>query len=212
MPSWAPRSPIRVLTVDDHPLIREGIAALLGTQPDMLLVAEAASASQAIEKFRAERPDVTLMDLQLPDQSGVDAIIAIRKEFPSARIIVLTTYGGDSLARRALKAGARAYLLKGAVRKNLLNIIRAVHNGSTTIQPEVAAELASHLGDEPLSPRELEVLSLIAQGNSNKVTAARLSITEETVKGHVKNIFAKLHATDRTHAVTLALQRGIIQL
>jgi DNA-binding NarL/FixJ family response regulator len=208
----ATRTPIRVLAVDDHPLIREGIAALITGQPDMRLVAEAASASQAIEKFRELRPDITLMDLQLPDMNGIDAIAAIRLECPTARIIVLTTYGGDSLAERALKAGARAYLLKGSVRRDLLDIIRSVHEGATRIQPEVAAELACHLGDESLSPRELEVLSLIAEGKSNKVIAARLSITEETTKGHVKNIFAKLHATDRTHAVMLALQRGILQI
>ena len=212
MQSREMHTPIRVLAVDDHPLIREGIAALISSQPDMRLVAEAASATQAINKFHELRPDITLMDLQLPDMSGIDAISAIRLECPTARIIVLTTYGGDSLAERALKAGARAYLLKGSVRRDLVDIIRSVYNGATKIQPEVAAELAGHLGDESLSPRELQVLTLIAEGKSNKVIAARLSITEETAKGHVKNIFAKLHATDRTHAVMLALQRGILQL
>ena len=212
MQSREMHTPIRVLAVDDHPLIREGIAALISSQPDMRLVAEAASGTQAINKFHELRPDITLMDLQLPDMSGIDAISAIRLECPTARIIVLTTYGGDSLAERALKAGARAYLLKGSVRRDLVDIIRSVYNGATKIQPEVAAELAGHLGDERLSPRELQVLTLIAEGKSNKVIAARLSITEETAKGHVKNIFAKLHATDRTHAVMLALQRGILQL
>jgi DNA-binding NarL/FixJ family response regulator len=203
---------IRVLAVDDHPLLREGIAALLAGQPDMRLVGEAANGLEAVEKFRVCRPDVTLMDLQMPEMSGIDAIIAIRSEQPAARIIVLTTYGGDALAERALKAGAQAYVLKGLVRKDLLETIRVVHAGSKRISPDVAAQLASHLGDVGLSAREIEVLSLVAAGQSNKVIAAQLFITEATAKGHVKSILAKLGANDRTHAVTLALRRGIIEL
>jgi DNA-binding NarL/FixJ family response regulator len=203
---------IRVLAVDDHPLLREGIAALIANQSDMELVAEAASGQEAIEEFRSLRPDVTLMDVQMPEMSGIDAIIAIRSEFPAARIVVLTTYGGDALAERALKAGAQAYVLKGLVRKDLLETIRIVHAGSKRISPEVAAELASHTGEVGLSAREIEVLSLVAAGQSNKIIAAQLFITEATAKGHVKSILAKLGANDRTHAVTLALRRGIIQL
>jgi DNA-binding NarL/FixJ family response regulator len=203
---------IRILAVDDHPLLREGIAALIGNQPDMQLVGEAASGVEAVEKFRATQPNVTLMDLQMPEMSGIDAIIAIRGEYPVARIIVLTTYGGDALAERALKAGAQAYVLKGLVRKDLLETIRIVHAGSKRISPDVAAQLANHMGEEGLSAREIEVLSLVATGQSNKIIAAQLFITEATAKGHVKNILAKLGANDRTHAVTLALRRGIIQL
>jgi len=203
---------IRVLAVDDHPLLREGIAALIANQPDIELVGEASSGHEAIEKVRSLRPDVTLMDLQMPGMSGMDAIIAIRSEHPAARIVVLTTYGGDALAERALKAGAQAYVLKGLVRKDLLETIRVVHAGSKRISPEVAAELASHTGEAGLSAREIEVLSLVAAGQSNKIIAAQLFITEATAKGHVKSILAKLGANDRTHAVTLALRRGIIQL
>jgi DNA-binding NarL/FixJ family response regulator len=203
---------IRILAVDDHPLLREGIAALIANQPDMQLVGEAASGVEAVEKYRATQPNVTLMDLQMPEMSGIDAIIAIRGEFPAARIIVLTTYGGDALAERALKAGAQAYVLKGLVRKDLLETIRIVHAGSKRISPDVAAQLANHMGEEGLSAREIEVLSLVATGQSNKIIAAQLFITEATAKGHVKNILAKLGANDRTHAVTLALRRGIIQL
>lgn len=204
--------PIRVLVVDDHPLLREGIAALIINRPDIKLVAEASNGHEAIELFRSQRPDVTLMDLQMPDMSGVDAIIAIRDEFPEARIVVLTTYAGDALAQRALKAGARSYLLKGNVRKDLLDTIRAVHSGQKHIHPEVAAQLADHAGDDALTAREVEVLLLIAGGNSNKAIADKLSITDETVKGHVSNLLSKLGANDRTHAVTLGLKRGIIQL
>jgi DNA-binding NarL/FixJ family response regulator len=203
---------IRVLSVDDHPLLREGIAALIANQADMTLIAEASNGREGIEQFRANRPDVTLMDLQMPDMSGVDAIIAIRGEFPAARIIVLTTYAGDVLAQRALKAGARAYVLKGLVRKDLLDTIRAVHAGHRRIQPEVAKVVANHMGDDALTARELEVLTLMAAGHSNKLIADRLSIADETVKGHVKNILSKLHASGRTHAVTEGLRRGIIEL
>lgn len=204
--------PIRVLVVDDHPLLREGIAALITNQPDIELVAEGSNGHEAIELFRSQLPDVTLMDLQMPDMSGVDAIIAIRGEFPGARIVVLTTYAGDALAQRALKAGAQSYLLKGNVRKDLLDTIRAVHSGQKRIHPEVAAQLADHAGDDTLTAREVEVLLLIAAGNSNKAIADKLSITDETVKGHVSNVLSKLGANDRTHAVTLGLKRGIIQL
>ena len=204
--------PIRILTVDDHPLLREGIAALVASQPDMKVVGEASNGLEALEEFRKHRPDITLMDLVMPEMKGVDAINAIRTEFPDARIIVLTTYTGDIQALRALKAGARGYLLKGLMRKELLETIRAVHAGRKCIPSEVAAQLAEHAGDEVLSAREIEVLRLIAGGNANKVIADQLSITEETVKGHVKNILAKLSANDRTHAVTIGLKRGIIDL
>jgi DNA-binding NarL/FixJ family response regulator len=208
----ADRSPIRILSVDDHPLLREGVAALLAGQADMILVAEASNGREAVEQFRIHRPDVTLMDLQMPEMSGVDAMIAICGEFPGARIIVLTTYAGDVQAYRALKAGARAYLLKGLLRKELLETIRLVHAGQKRIPPEIATELAEHATDDALSSREVEVLTLISGGNANKEIAARLSIAEETVKGHVKSILAKLGANDRTHAVTIGLKRGIINL
>ena len=204
--------PIRILTVDDHPLLREGIAALVASQSDMKVVGEACNGIEALEMFRKYRPDVTLMDLVMPEMKGVDAIIAIRAEFPEARITVLTTYTGDVQVLRALKAGARGYLLKGLLRRELLETIRAVHVGRKCIPTEVAAQLADHVGDEALSTREIEVLRLIASGNTNKVIADQLSITEETVKGHVKNILAKLSANDRTHAVTIGLKRGIIEL
>ena len=202
----------RVLSVDDHPLLREGIAALIASQTDMSLVAEASNGHEAIEKFRSHHPDVTLMDLQMPEMGGIDAIIGIRSEFPEARIIVLTTYAGDELCRRALKAGAQAYLLKANARKDLLDAIRAVLAGKKFIHAEVAAELAGHATDDALTAREIEVLLLIAAGNSNKLIADQLSISEETVKGHVKSILSKLGANDRTHAVTLGLKRGIIEL
>jgi DNA-binding NarL/FixJ family response regulator len=205
-------APIRILSVDDHPLFREGVAALLSGQTDMALVAEASNGREAVEQFRTHRPDVTLMDLQMPEMNGVEAMAAIRALEPSARIIVLTTYVGDVQILRALEAGARAYLLKSALRKELPDTIRLVHAGHKRFVPEVATELAEHAGDDALSQREVEVLRLIADGNANKMIAARLSITEETVKGHVKNILAKLTANDRTHAVTIGLKRRIIEL
>ena len=203
---------IRILAVDDHPMLREGIAALLASQSDMKLVGEASNGREALEQFRKHRPDLTLMDLQMPDMDGIEAMVAICSEFPEARIIVLTTYKGDIQVLRALKAGARAYLLKGLLRKELLETIRAVHAGQKRIPPEVAAELADHAIDDALTSREIDVLRLIAGGNANKLIADRLSIAEETVKGHVKNILSKLGASDRTHAVTIALKRGIIDL
>ncbi len=205
-------SPIRILSVDDHFLLRTGVAALLAGQPDMTLVAEASNGREAIEQYRIHRPDVTLMDLQMPEMNGVDAMMAICAEFREARIIVLTTYAGDVQVLRALKAGARAYLLKSLVRKELVETIRMVHAGKKRMLPEVAADLAEHATDDALSSREIEVLTLIAGGNANKEIAAQLSITEETVKGHIKNIFTKLRANDRTHAVTIGLKRGIIGL
>jgi len=204
--------PIRVLAVDDHPLLREGIATLLAAQPDMKLVAEASNGREAIEQYRTHRPDVILMDLQMPEMNGVDAMIAICSEFPAARVIFLTTYTGDVQVMRALRAGARGYLLKNLLRKELLETIRAVHAGQKRIPPDVASQLAEHATDETLSAREIEVLRLVAGGNANKEIAAQLSITEETVKGHIKNILAKLGANDRTHAVTIGLKRGIIDL
>jgi DNA-binding NarL/FixJ family response regulator len=203
---------IRILTVDDHPMLREGIASLVAGQPDMKLVAESSTGREALEQFREHRPDITLMDLQMPDMDGIEAMAAICGEFPEARVIVLTTYKGDVQVLRALKAGARAYLLKGLLRKELLDTIRAVHAGQKRIPPEVAAVLASHAVDDGLTSREIDVLRLIAEGNANKLIADRLSIAEETVKGHVKNILSKLGASDRTHAVTVALKRGIIDL
>jgi len=203
---------IRILTVDDHALLREGIAALLNAEPDMKLVAEASNGLEAIEKFRSHRPDVTLMDLQMPGMNGIDAITKIRSEFPNARIIVLTTYTGDVKVIRALEAGARAYILKGNVHRELPQTIRAVDAGQKRIPDEIAAELAMHLADDPLTAREVDVLRLIAAGNSNKMIADQLSIGEATVKGHVTNLISKLGANDRTHAVTIGLQRGIIEL
>lgn len=201
---------IRILAVDDHPLLRGGIAALIASQQDMQLVAEASTGEEAIDQFRALKPDVTLLDIQMPGMSGIEALTSIRSEFPDARVVILTTYGGDVLAQRALKAGAHAYVLKGSVRKDLLDTIRSVHQGHKKIPAEVASLLAAHLGDENLSEREVEVLTLVAAGNSNREIGARLSVTEETAKAHMKRIIAKLGANDRTHAVTLALARGIL--
>jgi DNA-binding NarL/FixJ family response regulator len=203
---------IRILAVDDHPLLREGIAALIGTEEDMELIGEASNGREALEWFRRCRPDVTLMDLQMPEMSGIDAIGAIRGEFRDARIIVLTTHPGDFQVSRALKAGARAYLLKGMLRKELVETIRAVHAGQKRLSSEIAAELAEHIADCALTPREIDVLRLVAAGNPNKQIAAQLSLTEVTVKSHMKNILSKLGAHDRTHAVTIGLKRGIIDL
>lgn len=205
-------TPIRILAVDDHPVLREGIAALIARQPDMSLVGEAANAQEAIRQYRSVRPDVTLMDIQMPEGSGINAIVNIRSEFPAAKIIVLTTYSGDVLANRALKAGACGYLLKGAVRKELIETIRLVYSGARRIDPDVAMALASHLNDGGLSVREAEVLTLVASGKSNKVIAGNLGLSEETIKGYLKSILVKLGANDRTHAVTLAQRRGIIEL
>ena len=204
-------SPIRVLSVDDHPLLRQGIAGLVAVQSDMSLVAEATNGREAIQQFRVHHPDVTLMDLQMPQLNGFDAIIAIRGEFPEARIIVLTTYAGDVQVLRALKAGARAYLLKNSLHKELLETIRAVHAGKKFLSAEASFQLAEHATDDALSAAEISVLKLIAEGNANKQIATQLSITEETVKGRVKNILSKLGANDRTHAAMIALKRGIIE-
>jgi DNA-binding NarL/FixJ family response regulator len=203
---------IRILTVDDHVLVREGIALLVSTEPDLTLVGEAANGREAIQQFRAHRPDVTLMDLQMPEMTGLDAITAIRGEFPDAKIIVLTTYKGDVQILRALKAGAQAYLLKNAVHKELTAAIRAVHAGKKVLSPEASFEIAEHATDDALTPAELSVLRLIAAGNANKQIADQLSITEETVKSRVKSILSKLGANDRTHAATIGLKRGIIEL
>jgi DNA-binding NarL/FixJ family response regulator len=203
---------IRILTVDDHPLLRKGIASLVNAEPDLKLVAEASNGKEAIDAFRAHQPDVTLMDLQMPSVDGIDAINAIRREFPDARIIVLTTYSGDTQVLRALKAGARGYILKGHVHRELLDAIRAVHAGQKRIPPEIAAQLADHAADDTLTQREIDVLQLIAAGNSNKLIADQLSIGEATVKSHVTNILSKLGANDRAHAVTIGLKRGIIEL
>jgi DNA-binding NarL/FixJ family response regulator len=203
---------IRILCVDDHQLLREGIAAVVEGQPDMRLVGEATNGQEAIESFRRYRPDVTLMDLRMPDMNGIEAISAIRAEFPTARIIVLTTYAGDALAVEALKAGASGYLLKNLLRKELLDTIRAVHAGKRRIPPEIAAEIAEHAADDALTAREIEVLRRVAAGKSNKVIAAELDISENTVKAHMQSILPKLDARDRTHAVIIALKRGILHV
>jgi DNA-binding NarL/FixJ family response regulator len=205
-------NPIRILLADDHPLLRDGVSGLIADQPDMKLVAEASNGREAIDQFRKYHPDITLLDLQMPEINGIDAILAMRSDYPDARIIVLTTYTGDAQVLRSLKAGAQAYLLKSALRRELLETIRAVHAGHRRIPPEVATQLAEHAVDEQLTSREIEVLRLIAAGNANKLVASELSITEETVKGHVKNILSKLGANDRTHAVTIAIKRGIIEI
>ena len=203
---------IRILTVDDHPLLRKGIAALVNAEPDMKLIAEASNGEEAIEAFRAHRPDVTLMDLQMPGVDGIGAIHRINDEFANPRIIVLTTYTGDIQVLRALRAGARAYILKGHVHKELLETIRAVHAGQKRIPPDVAAQLAQHATDDELTEREIDVLRLVATGNANKQIADQLSIGEATVKSHVSNILSKLGANDRSHAVTIGLTRGIFEL
>jgi DNA-binding NarL/FixJ family response regulator len=205
-------SMIRILAVDDHPLLRKGIAALVNGEPDMKLVAEASSGEEAVESFRLYRPDVTLMDIELPGLNGIEAINRILNQFSDARIIVLTTYRGDAQVIRALRAGARAYILKGHVHRELLETIRVVHAGRKRIPPDIATELAEHVTEDELSSREIEVLQLIAAGNSNKAIADRLCIGETTVKSHVTNILSKLSANDRAHAVTIGLKRGIIIL
>lgn len=207
-----PSRPMRILLVDDHPLLREGMAAVIQGERDLELVGEASNGREAIERFRELRPDVTLMDLQMPEMDGVSATIAIRAEWSDARIVILTTYRGDAQALRALKAGASGYLLKNMIRTDLLDAIRSVHTGHRYIPQEIAAELAAHVTDDALSPRELEVLKRVAAGNSNRLVALQLSLSEDTIKAHMKSIMSKLAANDRTHAVTIALKRGIIDV
>ena len=204
--------PIRILAVDDHPIVRQGIAVLIETQTDMALVGEASNGREAIQQFREHRPDVTLMDLQMPEMNGLDALAAIRGEFPDARIIVLTTYTGDVQILRALKNGAQGYLLKNTFHKELVDTIRAVHAGKKTLSPEASYQIAEHSTDDALTPAEINVLSLIAAGNANKQIADQLCITEETVKSRVKNILSKLGANDRTQAAMIGLKRGIIKM
>jgi two-component system, NarL family, response regulator len=205
-------SQIRILAVDDHPVVRQGITGLLGVETDMLLVGEASNGREAIQQFRMHHPDITLMDIQMPEMNGIDALIAIRNEFPEAKIIVLTTYAGDVQILRALKAGAQAYLLKNTLHKKLLETVRAVHAGKKGLSPEVSYEIAEHATDDALTPAEIQVLRLIAAGNANKQIADQLLITEETVKSRVKCILSKLGAQDRTHAAMIGLKRGIIEL
>jgi len=203
---------IQILCVDDHPLVREGLAAVINSQPDMVVLAQASNAQEALQEFRTKQPDVTLMDLRLPGQSGIDAIVAIRSEFPEARIVMLTTFEGDVEIQRALEAGARGYLLKSMPPKDLLEVIRTVHAGKKRIPPQIAAQLAEHLSDDSLTGREIEVLRQIAGGNRNRDIAEKLFITEETVKVHIKHIMEKLGANDRTQAVAIGIRRGIIHL
>ena len=208
----AEASPIRILVVDDHPVVRQGVAGLVGGHPDMRVVGEASNGREAIQQFRAHHPDVVLMDLQMPEMNGLDALMAIRDEAPEARIIVLTTYAGDAQVLRAIKAGARGYLLKSALHRELLETIRAVHSGKKSLSAEASYELAEHATDDALTPAEVRVLRLIAEGNANKEIAEQLSVSEETVKGQVRNILSKLGAKDRTHAAMIGLKRGIIGL
>ena len=207
-----PSHPIRVLVVDDHPLLRQGIAALIAAESDVTLAGACSSGREAIEQFPQLRPDVTVMDLQMPEMSGLDAMIAIRREWPEARVVILTTYTGDAQIVRAMKAGAAGYLAKDAVPEELINTIRSVHAGRKTVSPQVAVKLAAHASDDPLTPAEIAVLHLVAAGNTNKLIGDRLHISEDTVKARIKNILSKLDANDRTHAVTIALKRGIIEL
>jgi len=208
----AEASPIRILVVDDHPIVRQGVAGLVGGQPDMSIVGQASNGREAIQQFRAHHPDVVVMDLQMPEMNGLDALMAIRDEVPEARIIMLTTYAGDAQVLRAMKAGARGYLLKSALHKELLEAIRAVHSGRKSLSADASFEVAEHATDDALTPAEVRVLQLIAQGNANKEIAEQLSLSEETVKGQVRNILSKLGARDRTHAAMIGLKRGIIEV